>query len=75
MRQALVAFDLNCSMAQRLQDREYIYIHRNVQEQVDIIRANYAVTGNTENVQQDIEDGPHHLDTRYLQDIAAWLAE
>lgn len=47
----------------------------NVQEQVDIIRANYAVTGNTENVQQDIEDGPHHLDTRQLQDIAKWLAE
>ena len=45
----------------------------NVQEQVDIIRANYAVTGNTENVQQDIEDGPHHLDTRQLQDIAKWL--
>lgn len=47
----------------------------NVQEQVDIIRANYAVTGNTEHVQQDIEDGPHHLDTRQLQDIAKWLAE
>lgn len=47
----------------------------NVQEQVDIIRANYAVTGNTENVQQNIEDGPHHLDTRHLQDIAAWLAK
>ena len=47
----------------------------NVQEQVDIIRANYAVIGNTENVQQDIEDGPHHLDTRQLQDIAKWLAE
>lgn len=47
----------------------------NVQEQVDIIRANYAVIGNTENVQQDIEDGPHHLDTRHLQDIAKWLAE
>lgn len=47
----------------------------NVQEQVDIIRANYAVSGNTENVQQDIEDGPHHLDTRHLQDIAKWLAE
>lgn len=47
----------------------------NVQEQVDIIRANYAVTGNTDNVQQDIEDGPHHLDTRQLQDIAKWLAE
>lgn len=47
----------------------------NVQEQVDIIRANYAVTGNTENVQQDIEDGPHHLDIRQLQDIAKWLAE
>lgn len=47
----------------------------NVQEQIDIIRANYAVTGNTENVQQDIEDGPHHLDTRQLQDIAKWLAE
>lgn len=47
----------------------------NVQEQVDIIRANYAVTGNTEHVQQDIEDGPHHLDTRHLQDIAKWLAE
>lgn len=47
----------------------------NVQEQVDIIRANYAVTWNTENVQQDIEDGPHHLDTRQLQDIAKWLAE
>lgn len=47
----------------------------NVQEQVDIIRANYAVTGNAEHVQQDIEDGPHHLDTRHLQDIAAWLAE
>ena len=45
----------------------------NVQEQVDIIRANYAVIGNTENVQQDIEDGPHHLDTRHLQDIAKWL--
>lgn len=45
----------------------------NVQEQVDIIRANYAVIGNTENVQQDIEDGPHHLDTRQLQDIAKWL--
>lgn len=47
----------------------------NVQEQVDIIRANYAVIGNTENVQQDIEDGPHHLDTRHLPDIAKWLAE
>lgn len=47
----------------------------NVQEQVDIIRANYAVSGSTENVQQDIEDGPHHLDTRHLQDIAKWLAE
>ena len=47
----------------------------NVQEQVDIIRANYAVIGNTENVQQDIEDGPHHLDTRHLQDIAKWLVE
>lgn len=47
----------------------------NVQEQVDIIRANYAVIRNTENVQQDIEDGPHHLDTRQLQDIAKWLAE
>lgn len=47
----------------------------NVQEQVDIIRANYAVTGIAEHVQQDIEDGPHHLDTRHLQDIAAWLAE
>lgn len=47
----------------------------NVQEQVDIIRANYAVTGNTENVQQDIEDGPHHLDTRHLQDVAKWLVE
>ena len=47
----------------------------NVQEQVDIIRANYAVTGNTENVQQDIEDGPHHLDTSHLQDITAWLVE
>ena len=45
----------------------------NVQEQVDIIRANYAVTGNAEHVQQDIEDGPHHLDTRQLQDIAKWL--
>lgn len=45
----------------------------NVQEQVDIIRANYAVTGNVEHVQQDIEDGPHHLDTRHLPDIAAWL--
>ena len=45
----------------------------NVQEQVDIIRANYAVTGNAEHVQQDIEDGPHHLDTRHLQDIAKWL--
>ena len=47
----------------------------NVREQVDIIRANYAVTGNAEYVQQDIEDGPHHLDTRHLQDIAKWLAE
>lgn len=47
----------------------------NVQEQVDIIRANYAVTGNAEQVQQDIEDGPHHLDTCQLQDIAKWLAE
>lgn len=47
----------------------------NVQEQVDIIRANYAVIENTENVQQDIEDGPHHLDTCQLQDIAKWLAE
>lgn len=47
----------------------------NVQEQVDIICANYAVTGNAENVQQDIEDGPHHLDTRHLQDIAKWLVE
>ena len=47
----------------------------NVQEQVDIIRANYAITGNTENVQQDIEDGPHHIDTRHLQDIAPWLVE
>ncbi len=47
----------------------------NVQEQVDIIRANYAVTGNAEHVQQDIEDGPHHLDTSHLQDITAWLAE
>lgn len=45
----------------------------NVQEQVDIIRANYAMTVNTENVQQDIKDGPHHLDTRQLQDIAKWL--
>ena len=47
----------------------------NVQEQVDIIRANYAVTGSAEHVQQDIEDGPHHLDTRHLQDIAKWLVE
>ena len=47
----------------------------NVQEQVDIIRANYAVTGNAEHVQQDIEDGPHHLDTCHLQDIAKWLVE
>ena len=47
----------------------------NVQEQVDIIRANYAVTGIAEHVQQDIEDGPHHLDTSHLQDIAKWLAE
>lgn len=47
----------------------------NVQEQVDIIRANYAVTGIAEHVQQDIEDGPHHLDTRHLQDITAWLVE
>lgn len=47
----------------------------NVQEQVDIIRANYAVTGSAEHVQQDIEDGPHHLDTSHLQDIAKWLAE
>lgn len=47
----------------------------NVQEQVDIIRANYAVTGIAEHVQQDIEDGPHHLDTSHLQDITAWLAE
>lgn len=47
----------------------------NVQEQVDIIRANYAVTGSAEHVQQDIEDGPHHLDTSHLQDITAWLAE
>lgn len=47
----------------------------NVQEQVDIIRANYAVTGNAEHVQQDIEDGPHHLDTSHLQDITAWLVE
>ncbi len=47
----------------------------NVQEQVDTLRANYAVTGNTDNVQQDIEDGPHHLDTRHLQDITKWLAE
>lgn len=47
----------------------------NVREQVDIIRANYAVTGNAEHVQQDIEDGPHHLDTRHLQDIAKWLVE
>lgn len=47
----------------------------NVQEQVDIIRANYAVTGIAEHVQQDIEDGPHHLDTSHLQDITAWLVE
>lgn len=47
----------------------------NVQEQVDILRANYAVTGIAEHVQQDIEDGPHHLDTRHLQDIAKWLVE
>ena len=47
----------------------------NVQEQVDIIRANYAVTGIAEHVQQDIEDGPHHLDTSHLQDITKWLAE
>lgn len=47
----------------------------NVQEQVDILRANYAVTGIAEHVQQDIEDGPHHLDTSHLQDITAWLAE
>lgn len=47
----------------------------NVQEQVDIIRANYAVTGSAEHVQQDIEDGPHHLDTSHLQDITKWLAE
>lgn len=47
----------------------------NVQEQIDIIRAIYAVTGNTDNVQQDIEDGPHHLDTRHLHDIAKWLVE
>ena len=47
----------------------------NVQEQVDIIRANYAVTGSAEHVQQDIEDGPHHLDTSHLQDITAWLVE
>lgn len=47
----------------------------NVQEQVDIIRANYAVTGIAEYVQQDIEDGPHHIDTSHLQDITAWLVE
>ena len=47
----------------------------NVQEQVDILRANYAVTGIAEHVQQDIEDGPHHIDTSHLQDITAWLAE
>ena len=47
----------------------------NVQEQVDILRANYAVTGIAEHVQQDIEDGPHHLDTSHLQDITKWLAE
>lgn len=47
----------------------------NVQEQVDILRANYAVTGIAEHVQQDIEDGPHHLDTSHLQDITAWLAK
>lgn len=47
----------------------------NVQEQVDIIRANYAVTGIAEHVQQDIEDGPHHIDTSHLQDITVWLAE
>lgn len=47
----------------------------NVQEQVDIIRANYAVTGIAEHVQQDIEDGSHHIDTSHLQDITAWLAE
>ena len=47
----------------------------NVQEQVDTLRANYAVTGIAEHVQQDIEDGPHHLDTSHLQDITAWLVE
>lgn len=47
----------------------------NVQEQVDIIRGNYAVTGSAEHVQQDIEDGPHHLDTSHLQDITALLVE
>ncbi len=47
----------------------------NVQEQVDIIRANYAVTGIAEHVQQDIEDGPHHLDTSHLQDIVEWLVK
>ena len=47
----------------------------NVQEQVDILRANYAVTGIAEHVQQDIEDGPHHIDTSHLQDITAWLAK
>ncbi len=47
----------------------------NVQEQVDIIRVNYAVTGNTENVQQDIEEGPHHLDTCHLQEIMEWLVK
>ena len=47
----------------------------NVLEQVDIIRANYVVTGIAEHVQQDIEDGPHHLDTSHLQDITAWLVE
>lgn len=47
----------------------------NVQEQVDIIRANYAVTGIAEHVQQDIEDGPHHIDTSHLQDITAWLVK
>ena len=48
---------------------------QNVQEQVDMVRANYGVMGKAENVQQDIEEGPHHLDTSHLKEIVEWMVE
>ena len=48
---------------------------QNVQEQVDMVRTNYGVMEKAENVQQDIEEGPHHLDTSHLKEIVEWMVE